>query len=637
MAPTLKPRNLMLNAGALFLFLLLGLSVGSCVDGPSAMGLPQPGTVAQLSLAADFSAALAEEGAAPINRIRVTATVVGTGQVVGQEVFDVNSADPNWTVEIKVDIPTIPNPQVVLTVELINVTAGVETVEWSGQTEAIALSATTTATTAEVSVVRGPVENLAVTDIAIIAPENLRVGKSAALDATVATSASGGTPQVYWTSLTPEIGTVSASGVFHALAAGTAQVQATAGAATDVVSIQVLPAIYKVVVEPTPARANALGEELTFLAWVLDTDENPIDGEAVTWTVDDAGVLENLGGGGFRSVGEGTAQITATSVSEPSLSGTATVEVEQIPVRVDVTPAADTLEAVGETSQFSAEAFDENDNPISSATFAWGSDNPAVVTVDPTGLATAQGGGETEIWAEVMDAAAGAGTEAQGVEGGLGIYGKATIVVDLPLTLSLAPTDAVLPSIGATVQMIATGTDGSGNKVTGLTYAWTSSDPGVATVDADGLVTAVKDGQTTITVTADGMSATAVVTVKQEVAAVQWVQQPTDGESYVAWDPPPSVEVVDANGHRVEGFEGEASLEASYIGCCLSPTNQTARTPGPQTTVHAPKVEFLLGLAVFTGAYMVDAYGYFQLTATVIGPLHTFYALSVIFYMAYGY
>ena len=48
---------------------------------------------------------------------------------------------------------------------------------------------------------------------------------------------------------------------------------------------------------------------------------------------------------------------------------------------------------------------------------------------------------------------------------------------------------------------------------TNKTVTWTSSDPSVATVDANGLVTAVAPGTATITATADGVSATCTVTV----------------------------------------------------------------------------------------------------------------------------
>jgi len=619
MASTPKLRNLKLLAGVFFL--LLGSSLGSCVDGPSPMELPQDGTVAQFALVTDFTRALATEGAAPINRIRITARVVGTGEVVGQVVQEVNSADPDWTIEISVSIPTGPNPQVILTVELINVDGGVETVEWSGETASIPLQAATTPTTQTVTVVRGPLDNLAVTAVAIIAPSQLRTGKSAQLSATVATSDAGSTPQLFWASLSPAVGTVSSSGLFQALAPGTALVVATAGAAADTASIKVLPAIHKVVVEPTLANAHSLGVELIFQAWVLDTNQEPIAGETVTWTVDDAEVMENKGGGTFVSVGEGTAMITATSDSEPSLAGSATVEVKQVAVRVDVSPAVDTLEAVGETSQFSAEAYDENDNPIPSAVFAWGSDDEGVATIDQTtGLATAQGGGETEIWAEVMGADASSaqsvvGAGAQGVEGGTGVYGRAKVVVDLPLTLSVTPTAATLKSLGATVQLTPVAVDGSGHPVTGLTYTWASSDPGVATVDANGLVTAVKEGQTTVKVSAGGTYAEAVITVKQEVAGFVWVVQPPNGYMDEELSPAPVTDAVDALGNRVESWEGEASVFATWLG--WSEASQSPPITSPQKSAAGTTFRLATaGRIVWSGLWITGGDGYFKLTTT---------------------
>ena len=67
-------------------------------------------------------------------------------------------------------------------------------------------------------------------------------------------------------------------------------------------------------------------------------------------------------------------------------------------------------------------------------------------------------------------------------------------------TLNLSPEE--------TAQLIATVVPADVYEVT-----WTSSDPSVATVDANGLVTAVAPGTATITATADGVSATCTVTV----------------------------------------------------------------------------------------------------------------------------
>ena len=74
-----------------------------------------------------------------------------------------------------------------------------------------------------------------------------------------------------------------------------------------------------------------------------------------------------------------------------------------------------------------------------------------------------------------------------------------------PGSVSLAPED--------TTTLRATLTDSSGNVIVGRAIEWTSSDAGVATVLATGLVRAIAAGTATITATSEGRSGTAVVTV----------------------------------------------------------------------------------------------------------------------------
>ncbi|MFM8566306.1 MAG: enoyl-CoA hydratase-related protein [Gemmatimonadota bacterium] len=83
--------------------------------------------------------------------------------------------------------------------------------------------------------------------------------------------------------------------------------------------------------------------------------------------------------------------------------------------------------------------------------------------------------------------------------------------------VSVTPATLTLAS-GATGQLTATPRDGAGATLTGRTVTWTSQDTTIAKVDAAGLVTAqlvraATGGETRITASVDGKSATASVTV----------------------------------------------------------------------------------------------------------------------------
>jgi uncharacterized protein YjdB len=59
---------------------------------------------------------------------------------------------------------------------------------------------------------------------------------------------------------------------------------------------------------------------------------------------------------------------------------------------VTVNPSNATFTAIGQTQQFTAAAQDSSSNAVA-AKFTWSSSNPAVVTVDSTGVAHAVGNG----------------------------------------------------------------------------------------------------------------------------------------------------------------------------------------------------------------------------------------------------
>lgn len=87
-------------------------------------------------------------------------------------------------------------------------------------------------------------------------------------------------------------------------------------------------------------------------------------------------------------------------------------------------------------------------------------------------------------------------------------------------SVTVAP-DQVELLVGATRQLTATLRDGAGNVLSGRAVAWASSNQGIATVSATGLVTAVAlGGPVTIAATSEGRTGSALVTVLAPVASV---------------------------------------------------------------------------------------------------------------------
>jgi hypothetical protein len=74
---------------------------------------------------------------------------------------------------------------------------------------------------------------------------------------------------------------------------------------------------------------------------------------------------------------------------------------------------------------------------------------------------------------------------------------------------------------GTPAQYAATVTNLHGASITGVPITWTSSDPTIATVDANGKVTTLKTGTVTITATAERVKATATLVVKPLVVRVE--------------------------------------------------------------------------------------------------------------------
>ena len=111
-------------------------------------------------------------------------------------------------------------------------------------------------------------------------------------------------------------------------------------------------------------------------------------------------------------------------------------------------------------------------------------------------------------------------TTAMAVVGGFSLAG-CKVAEDPPKVASiigLGATDSV--RLGKTINLQVEARDAAGNKLTGRKLDWSSFNPQVATVDANGNVTGVLIGSSLITVRADAATAQTTVLVQPLVASV---------------------------------------------------------------------------------------------------------------------
>ena len=196
----------------------------------------------------------------------------------------------------------------------------------------------------------------------------------------------------------------------------------------------------------------------------------------------------------------GSTTITATV---DGVSGTATLTVTEPPpvvARVTLSRSSVSIEEGG-THQFSATAYDSDNTMISGKTFVWSSSSPSVATINSSGLATGVDAGSTTITATVD-----------------GKSGTATLTVTEPppvvASVAVSPSSVSIEE-GGTQQFSATAYTSDNTMISGKTFAWSSSNTSVATINASGLATGVDAGSTTITATVDGKSGTASLTVTE--------------------------------------------------------------------------------------------------------------------------
>ena len=359
-------------------------------------------------------------------------------------------------------------------------------------------------------------------------------GDAAQLTATVAPD-NATDKAVNWKSSDTKVATVSASGEVVAVAEGKATITATAGDASA--SCEVAVAKKVIAVESISLNETALelteGETATLTATVLP--ENATD-KTVTWTSDTPAVA-TVADGVVTAVAEGTAKITAKA-GDASVLCTVTVKKKVIAVE-SVTLDKTTLDlTVGGTATLTATVKPDN---ATDKTVTWSCDNTAVATV-ADGVVTAVAEGTAKVTAHAGEASA-----------VCTVTVKADVVKVTEVTINEA--DFSL-AVGETKTLTVTvkPENASDKSVT-----WTSDQPGIASVSADGVVTGVAAGNAKITVKANGGDVSDFVNVtvtaggEEGVAFEDWLGT-WNAKSGVKKNTLEITEIEGSDGNPIENF-----------------------------------------------------------------------------------
>jgi len=250
----------------------------------------------------------------------------------------------------------------------------------------------------------------------------------------------------------------------------------------------------------TPGSASvAPGAILQFTATGKYSDGSSKDLTAsAQWKSSDSSVASIAAAGKVTAVGAGTVTVTATS---GQMQATAIVQVTSAATNlasIAVSPAGSSL-PVNTSLQFTATGtYKDGSSRDLTALVNWASFATATATINAGGLATGVAAGSTTITASL-------GT----------IIGSTSLTITAPTISSIVVTpDGLTLGIGIGEQYTATAiySDGSTQDlVSGVT--WTSSAPGVASINSSGLATTVGAGSATITAKVGSLTDTTQLTV----------------------------------------------------------------------------------------------------------------------------
>ena len=330
---------------------------------------------------------------------------------------------------------------------------------------------------------------------------------------------------IIWASEDENVATVTEGGIVTANGVGSTVITATCSDVVAVCQVVVKPIEGEYIVIDKQKAEVVEGETLRLTATI--EPENATD-QTITWSSSDETIATVDERGIVTAVKPGTVTITVTTANDLKAECTVTVVAKVIAVNGITLDVAEADIVEGETLQLTATIEPEN---ATDQTIIWSTSDEAIAIVDANGAVTALSPGEATITASTSN--------------GLTAECKVTVVAkDISvngLTLNISEAEVLE---GETLKLIATIEP---DDATDQTIIWASSDDDVATVDADGLVTAVNPGEATITATAsNGLTAECKIIVTKRTSGINTIV--VEGNSIIA---PEGSEVYNMQGLRV--------------------------------------------------------------------------------------
>jgi uncharacterized protein YjdB len=369
--------------------------------------------------------------------------------------------------------------------------AGVVTARTEGEAEISAVSGPALATV-RVRVARVPVGRVRLT----ASSGAWQVGERRLLSAVVVDQAGSVLPgrPIQWSTLDPDVAIVAPDGVVHARGPGQARIRATAEGQTAETVLEVEGASGELGITPGEG-ALAVGQVVRLRATFRDARGRVKPAVGAAWSSSDPTVLRVTPDGELTAFRPGAARIKASCSGKVLEIGYQVTRVDVAQVRIG--PRLASLGA-GEEVRLEAEATDRLGTILKGRIVTWASSHPDVAAVGPDGVLRGVTPGMVRISATI----------------GAGMAWMELRVTPVSISaVKLDPAGVVL-NVGDTAGVRAVLQTLRGGTVEGLPVEWQSSDPAIATVNADGVVMGMRFGVARIAASAGGRRATIPVEVR---------------------------------------------------------------------------------------------------------------------------